>query len=239
MADSDNHIVLVRDELTKKKLLASGFPSDIVVHDFLDGKLRMYALTEGTIAIVNTGAATDTIVIKDAASLFSFQHNAAFNATIQNESKNKQAFIGVVFSVDLTKTSPDTDAGSTKITLEMRHRSGGAPTYSQYGYQKQKYELESYVVVEAAGIATLPYCGPFIYDFHDPVILERNKSVLEYIGATVMMHRTTTDRPTLTAHTAVTTYTLKVYAHAVLCDIAILKKFSSLEELWNQFMKGG
>lgn len=237
MADATNFIVLCRDDNTKKYEVSSLFASDIKVHQYKNGNLRFHQLTEGTISAANTGAATDTVIIKDDTSLASFKRSELFNSTIQNENKESQALIGFVFRADHTVTSPDTDKGSLHIELKFRHRTGGAPTYDSKGYDGVSYRLESYVVVEAASIATLPYAGPFAIPFAQPIICKRIESTLEYLGCTTIIHRTTADRPTFTAHTVVTTYTLKVNLHAVLVDMEILQAYNSLSDLWNDIIQ--
>jgi hypothetical protein len=237
MVDATNFKVLCRDLDSLKSLVKSLFSADIVVHDFPGGKVRFHVLTEGTISIANTGAGTDTILYKDTASLFSVARSALFNATIQNENKDDQALLGFIVLVDHTTTSPNTDVGSIEFMIKFRHRSGGSPTYAQAGYGKKELKLESHVVVEAAAIGTLSYCGPFAVDLANPIHVKRNESTLEYLGASCELWRSTTDRPTFTAHTVVTTYTIKVAAYAVLCDLEVLKNYRSLDELWNQFLK--
>jgi hypothetical protein len=101
-----------------------------------------------------------------------------------------------------------------------------------------KLKLESHVIVEAAGIGNMPYAGPFVLSLSSPLIMSRNQSVTEYLGCSVILWRTTTDRPTFTAHTAVTTYTIKVAAYAVLADLEVLVNYFSIADFWNDFMKG-
>jgi hypothetical protein len=197
----------------------------------------MYALTEGTVSIANTGAATDTILFKSSTSLFSFARNAAFNATIDNLDKKEQVLAGLMFLVDHTTTSPDTDVGSIEFELLFQHRSGAAPSYEQAGYARKRYKFESHVAVEAAGIGTLPYAGPYILDLQSPLIIGSSSSVVEYFGCTCILWRTTTDRPTLTAHTVVTTYTIKVSAYAIIVDPEVIKSYPSMDAFWNEFMK--
>jgi hypothetical protein len=238
MADSDSHIVICRDKYTREKLLNLLFASDIVVHDFKGGKIRFYAMTEGTVSVANTGAATDTVCVKDSASLFSFVRSALFNSTLQNENKESQALVGFALLVDHTKTSPDTDDGSIEFIMDYRHRTGGAPTYAKAGYGRLDIQLESHSVVEAAGLGDLPYAGPFILALSSPIIVLRNQSITEYISCFTTLWRTTTDRPTFTAHTVITTYTLKVAGYAVLVDLEVLGQYFSIADFWNDFMKG-
>ena len=209
------------------------------MHKFRGGFVRFHALTEGTISCANTGAATDTICFKNTSALFSVARNALFNATIQNLEKNIQVFAGIVFSVDHTTTSPNDDTGSIVFDLLFQHRSGGAPTYEQAGYARRRYKLESHVIVEAAGIGTMPYAGPFILDFHAPVVISKNQSMVEYIGASCLLWRSTADYPVFTAHTAVTTYTIKVAGYAIIVDPEVIAAYPSMDEFWNEFLKEG
>jgi hypothetical protein len=49
--------------------------------------------------------------------------------------------------------------------------------------------------------------------------------------------RTTTDRPTFTAHTVVTTYTIKVYGYAIVVDAEIIAQYETMDQFWNEFLK--
>jgi hypothetical protein len=230
---------LCRDQATLQKRLNSLLHSDIAVHRFKGGYVRFHELTEGTISIANTGAATDTILFKETSSLFTVARSALFNSTIQNLEKQSQVLAGMIFMVDHTTTSPDTDAGSIEFDLLFQHRSGGAPTYDQNGYAVRRFKLESHVVVEAAGIGTLPYAGPFILDFQSPLVIQKNQSSVEYIGCTCILYRTTADRPAFTAHTVVTTYTIKVAGYAIVVDPEVIAAYPSMDAFWNEFMKEG
>jgi hypothetical protein len=239
MADASNFLVLCRDAPTKQKQINVGLEHGSVVHPFRNGKIRFKLLTEATISIANTGATTDTVLIKDTTSLFSFERSTLFNSTIQNESKEEEILAGIAFMVDHTTTSPDTDAGHLRFQLKMRRESGTAPTYSAKSLTTRDFEFDSFKVVEAAGSETLPYAGPLLYDFHNPKIVKRSDTETEYIGCTCILWRNTAEFPTFTAHTVVTTYTIKVYGWAVLVDLSIMKSgaFKSMDELWSQFLK--
>ena len=237
MVDATAFKTMCRDEHSKKSLISSIFSSDIVVHDFPGGKIRLHALTEGTISIVNTGAVTDTILIKDTSNLFSVARSAFFNSTLQNEMKDTQALLGFLVNVDHTITSPNTNTGSIEFTLKFRHRSGGVPTYAQASYGMKTIKLQSHVVVESAAIATLSYEGPFIIDLANPLIVKRNESTIEYLGVLTELYRATTDRPDFTAHTVATTYTIKVAGYAVIADPEVIEGYRSLDAFWNQFCK--
>jgi len=239
MVDSTSFICLAREQSSQEMKLGSILTSDIVVHDFRGGKIRFHALTQGTISIANTGAGTDTILVVDDASLFSFARSTLFNATVQNENMDSQMLVGFVVLIDHTVTSPNTDVGNVHVRCLFRHRSGGSPTYAQAGYGRREIRVDSFVVVEAAGIATVPYAGPFIIPLNYPILVKRNEAIIEYLGVFTVLNRSTTDYPTFTAHTVVTTYTLVVAGYAVLVDPAVMSNYSSLDEFWNEFLAGG
>jgi hypothetical protein len=228
---------LCRDESTLQKRLNSLLASDIKVHRFKGGFVRFHALTEGTISIANTGAATDTVLIKNSASLATVARSALFNSTIQNLDKTSQILAGYIVLVDHTTTSPDTDAGSIFFDLLFQVRSGGAPTYEQAGYARKRLYMESHQVVESAGIATLPYAGPFVLDLHAPVIIQKNQSTVEYLGVTCILWKSAADYPAFTAHTVVTTYTIKVLPYAIIVDPEVISQYESMDAFWNEFLK--
>jgi hypothetical protein len=238
MADKSNLIVDCDDPRTRQKLLASGLPENGVVWDFLGYKIRAALQTEATLTVVNTGAATDTQLIVKSDSMFSFARNTLFSSTLQNENKDKQAIIGLMFSVDHTVTSPDTDAGLVNIDLLLSHKSGATRTYSAKETTWCRYSLYSAPIVESAGIETLPYFGPLIYDLHKPIIIARNEDMVEYISGVCLLYKcTAADRMTRVAHTVVTTYTIKVNAYVIVCDVELTQMFETLDDLWARFMK--
>lgn len=239
MVDATSFVSIARDQKSIEAKLGSLLDSDIVVHSFKGGMVRFHALTEGTISAVNTGAVTDTIIVADDSALFSVARSALFNATIQNEAKAAQMLVGFVVLVDHTVTSPNTDTGNIQIRILFRHRSGGAPTYAQAGYGRKEIRVDSFAVVEAAAIATVPYAGPFIVALNYPIMVKRNESVLEYLSSFTIVNRSTTDYPTFDAHTVATTYTIKVAGYAVLVDLEVIANYRSLDAFWNEFLQGG
>lgn len=238
MVDATSFICMARQPSELDQKLGILLDTDIVVHSFKGGKVRFHALSEGTISCVNTGAVTDTIAVVDDASLFSVARSALFSATIQNEGKEEQLLIGFIVLIDHTITSPNTDTGNIHIRCLFRHRSGGAPTYAQAGYGRREIRVESFAVVEAAAIATVPYAGPFLIPLSYPVLVKRNESILEYLGAFTVINRSTTDYPTFDAHTVATTYTVKVAGYAVLVDVEVIAQYKTLDEFWNEFLAG-
>ena len=71
-----------------------------------------------------------------------------------------------------------------------------------------------------------------------PVLVKRNESILEYLGAFTVINRSTTDYPTFDAHTVATTYTVKVAGYAVLVDVEVIAQYKTLDEFWNEFLAG-
>jgi hypothetical protein len=228
------------DQRTRERLIGLALPENSVVWNFKGHKIRAHLLTEGTLTVVNTGNATDTILTVKNDSLFTVSRNALFNATLQNESKEAQSLIGLLFSVDHTVTSPDTDKGPIAFDIIIGHKSGATKTYSNKAITDVRYMLDSFVVVEGAAILDLPYFGPLIYSFHEPIEIKRNEDTIEYFsGVCMLWRRTSTDRYAFTAHTAVTTYTIKVNGYAIVADVELVQMFDTLDDLWAQFIMGG
>lgn len=239
MADYTSFLVVARNQSAIEQKLGAILCSDIVVHNFRGGKVRFVALTEGTISAVNTGAVTDTIVVVDDASLFTIARSALFNATVQNEAEKEQMLVGFLVLIDHTITSPDTDSGNVRMRFLFRHRSGAAPTYAQAGYGRKEMELDSFKILEGAGIGAVPYAGPFILPLNYPIKVERNESIIEHLGCFTVLWRNTAEFPTFTAHSVATTYTFKVAGYAVLVDLSIIANYKSLDEFWAEFTAGG
>lgn len=238
MADSTSFKVDSDNPRTLQKLLGVSLPENSVVWDYHGYKIRAHLLTEGTISIVNTGAAVDTILIVNDDSLFTVARNALFSSTLQNENMEEQDIIGLMFSVDHTTTSPNTDAAPIAFDISLGHKSGAVRTYSAKETTSLKYKFSSYLVVEGAGIATLQYFGPLIFDFHKPLRIKRNEQTVEYFSATTTLWiRSSTDRNAYTAHTVVTTYTIKVNAYVILADPGLVAMFATLDDFWSRFQK--
>lgn len=237
------HILTCEDQETKRKRINVSLPDDEVVWPFLGFKMAALLLTEGSIVIANTGAATNTILINESASLFSKAHNAMFSATLQNEVKEAQAFLGLIFNIDYSTIDPvdDTAIGLKRLAIDLGRKSGAVRTYSEKSItESQHYEFVGRDVVEASPVKPLPYCGSFLFDFYKPVIVKRTSSIVEYISYHGVLYASTEAAPlTPVAHTTVTTYTFPMNAYAILADVELVDLFSTMDEFWNQFRKGG
>lgn len=236
MTDSTKFRVLPVDYTMQHRMITGAIENGRVVRKLKDGSIRFHALTEGTITPVNTGAATDTLITVSSTSLFSFQKSALFNATLQNSDKEQQILIGILFCLDHTTTSPDTDAGTTKFWIGLFHRVGTAPSYSASMLGIDWFSFTSELIVSGE-VAAVPYSPYFIYPFSEPIICNRGDQETIYIGQVTMLARCTMASNVLVAHTAVTTYTLKMTAYAVLFDPELASKFNRVSDIVN-FLKG-
>jgi hypothetical protein len=234
MVDATNFKVVAVDDATRRRLFNYLGTLDDKVHRTTLGKIAFIPLTEGTIAIVNTGAATDKLLTVDDSSLLSFVRNALFSATYDTDKQDRLVLVGFVISVDHTVTSPNTDVGHTKFELSFRYRKGTVPTVPVKSHAIVQYLLESKEISEAAAIETVKYAGPFKLLLAKPDVLVKSDDSTSYLGAQTELWRNTTE---FAAHTAVTTYTLKVYAHAVVVDEALFKKLGSPGRVF-KFLEG-
>ena len=231
MADATSFLVVEFDEQTKNKRVDALFPHGVVTLPWRQGNLGLHALTEGTITIANTGQATDTFVGFDTNPLFSFQENAVFNDALGNRNKPKQYLLGYLFTFDHTTTSPDTDAGTTEIEILIRRGFGTAPTYSEKANAAVRIKLQSRVTVSVAAKITEPYCGPFVFPLRKAIALKKGGNITEYVCAAGMLNRASD-----AAHTAVTTYTLKVTGWAIVADLGVIQG-QRLAEFWKEFLQ--
>lgn len=236
MTDATAFIVRPLDQSTKNKLFHGLVENGKVITRFGKGFIRLHGLTEGTISIANTGAATDTLLLKTDAALCSYLRSALFNATINNLDKTTQAIIGYLVMVDHTTTSPNTDAGTILARMRFFMKSGTSPTYSSKSPCMDMIELTSEQVVNAAAIAEEAYAGPFLIRLRNPIIAGRDDGVTEYLGVNTEVQRMTSIISSIiAAHTAVTTYTFKVTAWVILADPEVLADYHDPEHFWQNF----
>lgn len=234
MADSDYHRVTCRTENTKQKRLGLLFEDGIVRYGDKGKRVYFHALTEGTISIANTGAATDTYMVVEDATLFSFSANDVFNTTLKNQGLEKLVLMGFICAFDHTTTSPDTDDDTLDIDIGFFFNKGKDPSYNQKIFNSYQawLELTSKIIVEAAGIETVPYCGWFIVPLAKPVLVKGDDQEDIVLG-TVSEVRQADDG----AYTAVTTITIKCAAYAVYVDASLVEEnnWAQVSDFWELF----
>jgi len=235
MADASNFISRVdpRDDFTKRRVLKRAPKNGLVKFQHGPGNVYFHELTEKSHQPANTGAATDTLLGVEYLTAFSIARSAFFNSTLETQEKADLAMIGVVFQLDHTTTSPDTDAGVTEQEVSISNAQGNAPSsIDANNISTCKYKFLSKRIVEGAAIMTQHYSEKVVHYFAEPSVFKRSDPIKEIISTEMILNKVTDaeDRE-LAAHTAITTYTIKMTAHAILVDTELLSAFRSLTEL--------
>lgn len=233
MADATNFSTRIddADKRSLSKILHTPFDHDQVIRNVSDqGFIRAHILTELTLSIVNTGAATDDDLKNEVLSAFAVARSDFFNSTIKTDVMDNQVLLGILFNVDHTTTSPDTDKGDVQIELGIGHRTGDAPSSvaAKSTLSKSIVKFLSEIIVEAAGIKTEPYSEPVFEPLASPIVVGKNDSVKEYWSIFGKIQRVTgKESRAKLAHTVVTTYTLKVNAWAILADVNLVNSINA------------
>jgi hypothetical protein len=231
---AQNHYVTSEDLNTLSKLLGVALQEgDVIIDVEEDFQIKAHALTEVSINPVNTAQVADQILRLQNASLISFVRSALFTAALKNTDKKEQAVLGMLFSIDDNGLTPTTDIGDFAFDILFGHKSGTVRTFSAFHVTNVLYKFESrYFAANAANVAALPYFGPLKFEFVKPLIVKRAEGITEYISHDTTLWRIVADatgRWGKTAHTAVSTYDIKVRPWIIMCDVEDLASYSKEE----------
>lgn len=234
MTDESSLRVTPRTSETLRKRIDLLLSDGVLYYGPENQRIYFHALTEGTIALVNTGAATDSYLIAEDATLASFSSADIFNATIETDHLEKLVLMGFIFAIDASTISPDTDAQTLDIDLGFMFKAGEAPSYAANVVNsfQSMFEFTLDVIVEAAAVKSVPYCGWFPIPLASPKIVSKTDPNKYYLGSGSEGKQTDEG-----AFTAITTVTLKVKAYAVLVSpkMAAAENWATVKDFWQRF----
>lgn len=183
------------------------------------GNLRLHKLVEQSLAVTNSGNATDDTHKSVISNAVYFVHSDVFNSTLKNLDQKVEVLAGYIVDVDHTTTSPDTDNGVIKIELRFYPKTGTAPTYAPSEPTADALKLLSFPIVETTNLAAIEYAGPYFVPLMAPVILDKESNQSEYLGISPTVQKVTSlESDVKVANTVITVYTFKIQAYAVMVD---------------------